>query len=210
MNKFPCKECLVNACCSEDCDKLISNARVIDLYINLYNTCPDCGSDINTHAFKRKSMVICFKCKNGFRKETIIKARTHPFIFTATPPVIAWNTTKILGKPMIVSNLTTTIPHPPSMEETHDVVFVRIEKRETQFIIQKMQQEIHEKFQSNMREAKNQRGPEDDWSIDLLKFSKALQTHINMPTPSWEKYYDTYPFAAPPHEDCSSDIIFIK
>jgi hypothetical protein len=144
-NKFPCRECLVKVCCVKDCSSLLESPRIIDMYINLYNTCPDCGSNLNNNGYISKSLVLCFSCRRAFRKTTVVK----PLDETAVSMII--NKTRNfnafdIGPPKIITKIQVPKNNPqlPSMEETHDIKFGRITKEESIYIIEKLKDKIKE------------------------------------------------------------------
>ena len=69
---FPCKNCLVKACCSANCNKLIEDGRVIALYLLSYQTCPDCGN-YQIEMSPDTQLYLCRKCRKTFTKQIELK-----------------------------------------------------------------------------------------------------------------------------------------
>ena len=153
MNKFPCKNCLIKACCSEYCDQLETHPSIIDIYIVSLKTCPDCGGTINTGSSLNKTSRICFNCSKAFTQQTFVRmsinktrivARAHHmkgnWTMSPTPTISTSNI--ILGqkpvrKPIII-DLTKHVPKisvSESMEETHDVFYARVDKSASNYLI---------------------------------------------------------------------------
>jgi hypothetical protein len=66
MSKFPCRECLVRACCTNHCDKLITDGRTLALFLTIYQTCPDCGFQVCISS--EETVFVCEVCRKVFKK----------------------------------------------------------------------------------------------------------------------------------------------
>ena len=157
-NTFPCKDCLVKMVCKEECDKVIQSSRIINMYITLYRTCPDCGNNLNDYGFIKEPYAMCFKCNSAFNQSTIIKSNLDPIFY---PPIVHMKVQRFTLSSTSVNIITDLKmksaytsrpkdPEPPTMEETHDVVFDRMNRAEAKYVIDKhhrnMRRNIMKKF----------------------------------------------------------------
>lgn len=73
MNNYPCKKCIVRGCCTEYCDEIIKDEKVIALFLLTYNTCPDCGCENLMFPLKFSSgeptVIICSDCRKVFTSD---------------------------------------------------------------------------------------------------------------------------------------------
>lgn len=139
-NVFPCKECLVKMVCQDHCDKIVSNTRIVDMYITLYTTCPDCGTNLNVNGYVDKQIALCFGCRSGFNHVTIVKPTLDEMALLPVRMRVARLKFNISGPNVITEKDIITTPeppeyHPPTMEETHDVVFDRMWKPDSIYTI---------------------------------------------------------------------------
>ena len=63
---YQCKLCIVRACCSSWCDKIMTNARELAVHIISTNRCPDCGEDLINLPYKVDPMYFCIPCTKVF------------------------------------------------------------------------------------------------------------------------------------------------
>lgn len=69
---YPCKLCIVRACCSSWCDEVISNEGALAVHIISTNRCPDCGEKLirRPHRYEDKMnddpMYFCIPCTKVF------------------------------------------------------------------------------------------------------------------------------------------------
>lgn len=82
---FPCKNCLVKACCSDNCDKLIEDRRVISLYLLSYKTCPDCGH-YEIEVSPDAQLYLCRKCRKVFSRQVEIAKDDFHILGSSSSP----------------------------------------------------------------------------------------------------------------------------
>lgn len=70
---YPCKLCVVRACCSHWCDNVMTNPKEIAVHITSTNKCPDCGDELicqpqryGNDDGKCNPMYICIPCTKVF------------------------------------------------------------------------------------------------------------------------------------------------
>ncbi|MCK5603439.1 hypothetical protein KAR91_16255 [Candidatus Pacearchaeota archaeon] len=140
MNRFPCRQCLVRPTCSEYCDQLEENKRVISLYIDS-NQCPDCGSKDRFFKSADANLVICKACVKAFERVTTVKDNIR------TIPGPAHQTTLTSKKAGVI---TPTIPvhtYQPvaakvTMEESHDLLYQRLPINMSRYVSELSSSEI--------------------------------------------------------------------
>jgi len=161
---FPCKECLVKVCCSEYCDRLEENSRIIDMYLVSLNKCPDCGNTKTLSGQYLKSRIkVCFNCLKVFDRQSIAKLdsidnkliRKNKYYHVSQFP-----SSKIYVSKMIyiilpqeeqegytgniitsISDFDDSIDRPPTKEK-YDILYVRLDKYEADYIIKTIKEEI--------------------------------------------------------------------
>lgn len=140
MNKFPCKNCLVKPCCSKYCDDLEQFPKVIDIYIVSLKTCPDCGdSNINKGTIFNKTTKICFACSKVFRQETFVKIPKPKLISTSHKLKVQFNRPNETNIITDINESKYSTPHSPyTMEETHDLLYNRVDKGAADYIIKQI------------------------------------------------------------------------
>lgn len=100
---FPCRDCLVRACCHAYCSKLLHEERVIALYLLTYNTCPDCGNQILEHS-SDKNLIICKKCRKTFTKHLLRIPEENGVCVTSSSST-SGGSTSVQSKPQIFSSI---------------------------------------------------------------------------------------------------------
>jgi len=162
-NNFPCKTCLVKACCSKYCNQLVTEPRVIDMYVVSQKLCPDCGSEINEGSYLVRTAKMCFNCSKVFRQDAFVKInvtktkiipkhRKLKASFSSVP--LSSGPMSISSGPTIIVDLTKKVfeamnnpsPKQPdeseSMENTHTILYDRVNRDEANYIMNQFTQSI--------------------------------------------------------------------
>jgi hypothetical protein len=139
MSKFPCRDCLVRAICSEHCDILEKNHRIITVYINS-SICIDCGSsDLITN---NKMLVVCRSCKKAFEKVAEVKDSLHKIQSNVAISQIFPKNSGHIIKP---GDLEFPVPT-MTMEETHDLLYRRATSYLTRYALEMIDEEIKKRM----------------------------------------------------------------
>jgi len=73
MSNYPCKICVVRGCCTQYCDLIVTDEKVIAMFLLVYKTCPDCGCEELMFPLKfsagEPSIIICSDCRKVFTSD---------------------------------------------------------------------------------------------------------------------------------------------
>ncbi len=121
MKKFPCKECLVKPACSHYCNQLEQDPKVITMYIDYNDQCPDCGLRSQFCRTQDSIIAICNSCIKVFEKLAIVKATSVlPNILRISPIIKEGSIIKDPYKPF------PAVSDDITMEESHDMLYKRM------------------------------------------------------------------------------------
>lgn len=138
--KYPCKNCIVRPCCTAHCGKLETTPAIMDMYIKIFNQCPDCGNNDLQKCTTTSQLIKCNLCNKIFEQQSFPKSQLAELLLMGygkiswgNMPVRTVSLDKIIITDIyqkepteVITDLTEHIyPNPLSMSETHDLLYVR-------------------------------------------------------------------------------------
>ena len=137
--KYPCKNCIVRPCCTAHCENLETSPAIMDMYIQIFNQCPDCGNN-DLQKCTSNQLIKCNLCNKIFEKQSFPKSQLAELLLTGYGK-ISWQNMRVrtvsLDKIIIsdiyqqeptevITDLAEHIyPKSLSMSETHDLFYAR-------------------------------------------------------------------------------------
>jgi len=140
------------------------------MYVVSLNTCPDCGSEINPGSKLNKSSKICFHCSKVFHQEAFVKINSPSKKLVKSREPLSVSYVGLSVNRYLITNPRNIEPlevEEFTMEETHDVLYIRAEIREAKHILKEFIRRLNEQLPN-------------------LKMDKSKSR-----MPSWETLYPT-------------------